>query len=107
MLTLIAVLVISTVRRISPATPKELPEIERGARLYSAQCATCHGQNREGIKGIGGALNTHTLKDYTHPALENIILFGVPDKGMPAFQGKISHGQMHYLEKFILQPPAD
>ncbi len=41
-------------RGVGKIDPKIKPDPENGARIYTAQCAVCHGQNGEGLKNANG-----------------------------------------------------
>lgn len=62
---------------------------ERGAKLYSSVCATCHGLQGEGV--VGPALKGTQLDDKT---LRKFIARGVPGTAMPAW-GKEDGGPFH------------
>ena len=59
-------------------------DIAYGARLYAAQCATCHGPNGDMVGGVdlksGKFRNATTDQD-----LARVITNGFRDTGMPAF----------------------
>ncbi|MBI2980599.1 MAG: c-type cytochrome [Chloroflexi bacterium] len=63
--------------------------VERGAKLYSSVCATCHGAQGEGI--VGPALKGTQLDDDT---LQKFIARGIPGTAMPAW-GKEDGGPFH------------
>ena len=60
-------------------------DIAYGARLYTAQCATCHGPNGDMVGGVdlksGKFRNATTDQDLTR-----VIAIGFPNAGMPAFR---------------------
>src|SRR5262245_43521065 len=60
-------------------------DIAYGAKLYDAQCATCHGANGDGVGGVdfrsGKFRNGSTDQD-----LARVILNGIPGTGMLAFR---------------------
>jgi putative heme-binding domain-containing protein len=60
-------------------------DIAYGARLYDAQCTTCHGANGDGVGGVdlrsGKFRNGGTDQD-----LVRVITNGVPGTGMQAFR---------------------
>jgi len=60
-------------------------DIAYGARLYDAQCTTCHGANGDGVGGVdlrsGKFRNGPTDQD-----LVRVITNGVPGTGMQAFK---------------------
>jgi putative heme-binding domain-containing protein len=59
-------------------------DIEYGARLYTAQCATCHSPSGEGVGGVnlrsGKFRNAVTDQD-----LKTVLTSGISGTGMPAF----------------------
>lgn len=60
-------------------------DIAYGAKLYDAQCTTCHGSNGDGVGGIdlkAGKFRTAV----TDQDLVRVILNGVPGTGMLAFR---------------------
>jgi cytochrome c oxidase cbb3-type subunit 3 len=67
--------------------PGEYPpaDIAYGARIYDAQCTTCHGANGDGVGGVdlksGKFRNAVTDQDLTR-----VITTGVPGTGMLAFR---------------------
>jgi len=60
-------------------------DIAYGARLYDAQCTTCHGANGDGVGGVdlrsGKFRNGATDQD-----LLRVITTGIPGTGMQAFR---------------------
>ena len=59
-------------------------DIEYGAQLFVAQCATCHGESGDGVAGVD--LRSGKFKNaVTDPQLRTVVTTGFPDSGMPAF----------------------
>jgi putative heme-binding domain-containing protein len=60
-------------------------DVAYGARLYDAQCTTCHGANGDGVGGVdlrsGKFRNAVTDQDLTR-----VITTGIPGTGMQAFR---------------------
>jgi putative heme-binding domain-containing protein len=57
-------------------------DVENGARLYSASCATCHGPRGDAVRGValfGGSFRRATTDD----DVARIILSGIPGTSMP------------------------
>lgn len=57
-------------------------DIDNGARLYQASCATCHGANGDMVRGVNlhaGVFRRATTDD----ELMRIIVRGIPDTAMP------------------------
>ncbi len=76
----------------SPPEPGELVgDIANGARLYAAGCTTCHGPSGEGVEGLGGTLrNVASLEGATDEQLQAVIIEGLPEAGMPPWQGDLT-----------------
>ena len=57
-------------------------DVENGARLYSASCATCHGPRGDAVRGVtlfSGSFRRATTDD----DVARIILGGIPGTSMP------------------------
>jgi putative heme-binding domain-containing protein len=69
----------------NPAGDYTQADMAYGARLYAAQCATCHGPNGDMVGGVdlksGKFRNATTDQDLTR-----VIANGFPGTGMPAFK---------------------
>jgi cytochrome c oxidase cbb3-type subunit 3 len=75
----------SIVAAQNPAGEYTQADMAYGARLYAAQCATCHGPNGDMVGGVdlksGKFRNATTDQDLTR-----VIANGFPGTGMPAFR---------------------
>lgn len=75
--------------------------IEKGAAIYQGNCATCHGQLGEG--GAGPNLTDEywihggSIKD-----IFSTVKYGVPEKGMIAWQTQFSPEQMQQVSSYIM-----
>ena len=59
-------------------------DIEYGARVFTEQCAACHGETGDGVAGVN--LRSGKFKNaVTDPQLRTVIATGFPNAGMPAF----------------------
>ena len=60
-------------------------DIAYGARIYDAQCTTCHGANGDAVGGVNLRSGTfrHAITDQD---LTRVILGGIPGTGMQAFK---------------------
>ena len=59
-------------------------DIEFGARLFTEQCAACHGEDGDAVAGVN--LKSGKFKNaVTDPQLRTVITTGFPNAGMPAF----------------------
>ncbi len=78
----------------------DAPTIEKGAAIYKGNCATCHGQ-----LGEGGAGPNLTDDYWIHGGSINKIFktikYGVPEKGMIAWQSQFSPKQMQQVASYI------
>jgi glucose/arabinose dehydrogenase len=83
-------------------TAQAAPEATVAAeKLYQANCAVCHGANREGA--VGPTLGAHA---WLHGAptkanLARIISKGVPEKGMPAWSPTLNATQIAQLSDYL------
>ena len=70
----------------------DMASVERGGKIFAAQCASCHGDNARGGKGKTGAdlmRSDIVLLDHGGRELPEFLKFGRPEKGMPKFD--LSH----------------
>ena len=76
-----------------PVAPKALPDLARGASLYTAQCATCHGVNGAGDGPLAANLDPKPIA-FTDPersrsrslmALYQVVSQGVAGTSMASF----------------------
>ncbi len=79
-----------------PPEPGELiGDVANGARLYATGCTTCHGASGEGVAGLGGLLrNVPSLEEATDEELQAIIIHGLPEAGMPPWQGDLTNQEV-------------
>jgi high-affinity iron transporter len=76
-----------------PVAPKAIPDVARGARLFEAQCATCHGAQGRGDGPLAATLDPRptALSDHARArqrtlfALHQIIGNGVAGTAMNSF----------------------
>jgi putative heme-binding domain-containing protein len=57
-------------------------EVENGARLFQASCATCHGPKGDAVRGVA-LLGGQFKRASSDPQLVKIILEGIPGTSMP------------------------
>ncbi len=72
------------------------PGVTSGAELYDIACTGCHGLNGEGLLGISLA-----NRPISRGAHRSFILRGIPNLGMPAFEGQLSDAQLEALVDFV------
>ena len=79
----------------------DAPTLEKGAAIYTGNCATCHGQ-----LGEGGAGPNLTDEYWIHGgSISNVfstIKYGVPAKGMIAWESQFTPEQMQTVASYIL-----
>lgn len=79
----------------------ESPAIAKGEAIYKGNCATCHGQ-----LGEGGAGPNLTDEYWIHGGgIKNVfstIKYGVPAKGMIAWESQFTPKQMQEVASYIL-----
>lgn len=79
----------------------DAPTLSKGAAIYKGNCATCHGQ-----LGEGGAGPNLTDEYWIHGGgIKNVfktIKYGVPAKGMIAWQSQFSPSQMQVIASYVL-----
>lgn len=83
-----------------------LEAVRRGAQLYADQCASCHGDEGQGMANVGPALNSRNfLKLYDDKAIRAAIGDGRPGALMPAYAqekgGPLRDNQIEDLVAFI------
>ncbi|HEX6104970.1 MAG TPA: FTR1 family protein [Gemmatimonadales bacterium] len=78
--------------------PRFTPSLARGAQLYQANCASCHGVSGGGDGAAAGGLDPaptalrdwHLLADQSPLDYYRRVSIGVVGTAMPAFEGKLS-----------------
>ena len=102
-LVIAALLAAASCSRSSDAPGASAEQVQRGAAIYAANCASCHGARAEGAKdwhrlGPDGKFPPPPLDGSAHAwhhpraQLKQIILDGTVTRGggMPAWRGKLS-----------------
>jgi len=88
----------------SPAATSSAPPslLSNAAQLYSANCARCHGVNRQGSGEIP-ALTSAALARQGIFQLTDVVTNG--DDEMPAFAGRLTAAQITDLVNYIKNTP--
>jgi mono/diheme cytochrome c family protein len=99
------------VNKATPGTPvptATVDELASGKKVFETNCMICHRSDGTGGKlTVEGKsldvddLTSAKIKAMTDEKLIGYIMKGVPDDGMPAFQGKLSEGEMRDVVKYI------
>ena len=69
--------------------------------LYLATCAICHGNQREGVTGLGKPLTPESLTDYSDADLSEVIREGRADTEMQGFKDRLSSQEIDGLIQLI------
>ena len=91
-------------RLVKAAQELERERTSAGAKIYQAQCVSCHGAQGEG--GLGFVLNSkQLLKNTPDEVFFSLIRSGVPNTKMPAwsieFGGPLTDEDIHNVVAFI------
>lgn len=81
-----------------PALPSDViaPGVEDGQELYDVACAGCHGFQGEGLFGINLA-----DRSISPSVVRSFVINGIPELGMPAFEGQFTDEQLQALTQFV------
>jgi cytochrome c oxidase cbb3-type subunit III len=82
------------------AAPPDAAAAERGAKLFSSNCAFCHGANATGAEGPDLVRSALVLHDENGNLIGQVVRKGRPDKGMPAFPS-LSDAQISDIAAFL------
>src|SRR5262245_21316006 len=90
------------------ATVGSAQTVESGKRLYQALCVGCHGEDGSGGGHGPSFLDVRQPRATTREAVRELILKGIPNGGMPAFQ--IPAEQADAIAAYVMtlkQPAVD
>ncbi len=76
-------------------------KIADGASIYTAKCAVCHGDKGEGKVGPN-LTDEYWLHGGDVKSIFKTIKYGVPSKGMVAWQNSLNGAKMQELASYIL-----
>jgi cytochrome c oxidase cbb3-type subunit 3 len=76
-------------------------KIAEGAKVYTAKCSVCHGEKGEGKVGPN-LTDEYWLHGGDVKSIFKTIKYGVPSKGMVAWQNSMNGAQMQELASYIL-----
>jgi mono/diheme cytochrome c family protein len=92
----------------SPIPEATIDELASGRNVYKQNCATCHKEDGtggemefEGKKLRPDDLTSAKIKAFSDEKIIGYIMKGVVDEGMPAFEGKLSEGEMRDVVKYV------
>jgi cytochrome c oxidase cbb3-type subunit III len=86
--------------------PPDAAAAQRGAPVYAANCAFCHGPLARGAGGPSLIYSELVLKDEHGLLIAQLLKTGRPEKGMPAF-ATLSAEQCKDLAEFLHQQVED
>jgi len=69
--------------------------------IYAANCAACHGANRQGVQGIGPALTPASLASRSLDQVKETIASGRPNTAMTGFKGRLTSEQIEAVAQYI------
>ncbi|MFQ3575449.1 MAG: cbb3-type cytochrome c oxidase N-terminal domain-containing protein [Cytophagales bacterium] len=80
---------------------KDLAMLEKGKNIFMNNCKACHGENGEG--GVGPNLtDSYWLHGNSINDVFKVVKYGVPEKGMIAWQSKMTPMDLASVSNFIL-----
>jgi cytochrome c oxidase cbb3-type subunit III len=86
--------------------PPDPEAAKRGAPLYAANCAFCHGPLARGAEGPSLVYSELVLKDEHGSTIAEFLQAGRPEKGMPSF-ATLSDEQRKDIAEFLHQQVED
>jgi cytochrome c oxidase cbb3-type subunit 3 len=87
-------------------SPPDAEAAKRGAPIYAANCAFCHGPLARGAEGPSLVYSELVLEDEHGSSLAEFLKLGRPEKGMPAF-ATMSDAQRKDIAEFLHQQIED
>jgi mono/diheme cytochrome c family protein len=84
---------------VEPSAGEAAGEVTSGWKQYAVHCERCHGQD-----ALGSALAPDlrkTVKSATQEAFAQTVMSGLPDKGMPGFQGVLDPQQVGDIYAYL------
>ena len=81
------------------AQTTSVSDADAGRRRFNIRCAGCHGQDGLGGERAPGLGKGSRKRIQTDDAVRGIIVHGIPDSGMPAFD--ISQPELSQLTAFV------
>lgn len=69
--------------------------------IYAANCAACHGPNRQGVQGLGGALTPASLASMSLDQVRDVITDGRAGTAMSGFKGRLAAEQIDAVAQHI------
>jgi mono/diheme cytochrome c family protein len=73
------------------------------AELWERRCSSCHGKDGRGNTAMGRRMKVRDLAKTakSEAELAKDIAEGIPERKMPAYEGKLSQAEIQALARFI------
>ena len=81
------------------ATPEDL---EEGKEVYASTCASCHGEKAQGVVGPNLTDDYWLHGTGTPSDIENAVLKGIPEMGMPAWESVLGAKKVQQVVSFVV-----
>ncbi len=109
-LSLLLIIVVFQATGCAPSfqATQEAEKVKKGKEIFQRHCSSCHGENAKGKTGppLATAETARSIEEMEEGSeVETTILRG--KGGMPAFEGKLSHQEVHYLLAFLKSLPEN
>ncbi len=75
-------------------------KVDQGAQVYSTTCASCHGQNGEGLIGPN-LTDEYWIHGGSLSEIYSVVKGGVTENGMPAWEGPLSQDEMVAVVAYV------
>ena len=83
----------------------EIADLEEGKNIFIKNCAVCHGN--EGQGGVGPNMtDNYFVHGPTIQDIFSVVKYGVPEKGMIAWQTQLNPSSMQKVASFIMTLPG-
>lgn len=89
-------------QKLKPAKTPVNKNQHTAAGIFQQLCASCHGDRLQGTANAKGFINTKFLHGSDKKSIVASITNGITEKGMPAWNGAITSGDINKLADFII-----
>ncbi len=91
---------------VTPTPPPAAPTTPAtvavdASKVFSTNCAACHGANRQGTPGLAPALTPQSLVAKSEAEIAETILKGKTGTAMMAWEGRLSQDEVKALATFL------
>ncbi|MBI2860741.1 MAG: cytochrome c [Chloroflexi bacterium] len=81
--------------------PAPAPAAVDATKIFASNCASCHGQDRQGVTGLAPALTASSLSARSEAEIKEAIAKGRPGTAMPPWEASLNAAQIEALVKFL------